>query len=123
MYYSLAAMEMCSFYPVYMHLETDYFLFFLFLIVCMLLYNIGLVYSFRGGSRKALKGGGAKGKKVPELLVGLTKMLTRQLENLFLVDLLLFGNCSIFSNSIKMAAHLERIKLYCFFLSKRISID
>ena len=66
---------------------------------------------------------GAKGEKVPELLVGLAKMLTRQLENLFLVDSLLFGNCSIVSNSIKMAAHRKRIKLYCFFLSKRISID
>ena len=42
-------------------------------------------------------------------------MTKRQLEDLFLVDSLLFGNCSIFSNSIKMAAHRERIELYCFF--------
>ena len=64
----------------------------------MCVYVCECVY-VRGGSRKALRGGGGlKEKKVPELLVGLAKMLTRQLENHFSVDSLLFGNCSIFSN-------------------------
>ena len=40
---SLAAMELCSFYPEYMYSETDYSRFSCF--IYMLMYNIGFVYS------------------------------------------------------------------------------